>query len=112
MPAAFMFGRADDGQGTLAGATTAQATATLITHGVNLVTTDTSQTAFRLPASHAAGSPILVVNSSSGAALVFPPSGGKVNNGSADASFSVAQNKPTLFFAHTNGIDYTAVLSA
>jgi hypothetical protein len=43
--------------------------------------------------------------------LVYPPTtAGKINN--TTSSFSVAQNKPVVFYAHPNGIDYTAVLSA
>lgn len=91
---------------------TAQVGAAELTGGLNIVTTASGQTAVVLPANAAAGSPIVVRVTSATAGLVFPPTGGSINGGSANASFSVAQNKPTVFFAHPNGIDFTAVLSA
>ncbi len=117
MPNSFAFGRFDLAPTSatvdaVAGVGTAQTGAAALTGAINNVTTAVGQTAVALPSKHAVGSPIIVVNASATAALVFPPSGGKINNGSADASFSVAQNKPTVFFAHPNGVDFTAVLSA
>jgi len=94
------------------GVGTAQSGAAPLTGAMNVVTTASGQTAVLLPANHPVGSPIVVRVTSATAGLVFPPTGGAVNGGSANASFSVAQNKPTVFFAHPNGIDFTAVLSA
>jgi hypothetical protein len=113
MTASFAFGRYDNGGvDTVAGVGTAQVGGTALTGAINNVTTAVGQTAVVLPANGAVGSPVTVVVSTATAALVFPPTGGSINNGSANASFSVAQNKPTLFFAHPNGLNYTAVLSA
>lgn len=115
MPAAFSFGRAD-GQGGSVDAVTAvgvaQSGSAPLTGMVNIVTTSAGQTACLLPTNWAQGSPLVVRVTSATTGLVFPPTGGAINGGSANASFSVAQNKPTLFFAHPNGIDWTAVLSA
>ena len=90
----------------------AQVGAAALTGAVNLLTTAAGQTAAVLPANAAYGSPVIVRVGTATAALIFPPTGGSINGAAANASFSVAQNKPTLFFCHPNGIDYTAVLSA
>ena len=120
MTTSFSFGRADNAQtaagstavDTVAGVGTAQSGSAALTGLVNNVTTAVGQTGVLLPANRGVGNPVIVGVSTATAATVFPPTGGAINNGSANASFSVAQNKPTLFFAHPNGIDYTAVLSA
>lgn len=82
---------------TLAGATTAQATATLIQNSVTLATTSSGQTAFVLPSSASLLKEFYVYNQSATTALVFPPSGGNFNGGTTDASVSVAQGKTTMF---------------
>lgn len=94
------------------GVGTAQVGAAALTGFINIVTTAVGQTAVILPALSASASPILVRVTSATAALVFPPAGGTINGGSVNASFSVAQNKPTLFYVAENGLDYIAVLSA
>lgn len=94
-----------------AGATTAQATATLLTGGINQITTTAGQTAVRLPADAPLATPIIVYNASSTAALVFPPTGGNINEAAANASFSVAQAKTTTFYRLTS-TKWVAVLSA
>lgn len=91
---------------------TAQVGAAALTGAVNVLTTAAGQTAGVLPANASFGSPILVRVNTATAALIFPPTGGSINGGAANASFSVAQNKPTAFFCLPNGIDYIAVLSA
>lgn len=100
--------------------TTLVAGTTELTGSHNVVVPVAGSTAVRLPMRAAA--PITVVNHAATAVtlLVFPPwntatsaaAGGKINNGSADASFSVAQNKSAMFIPHPNGVDYTAILSA
>jgi len=95
----------------VAGATTAQATATLLTGSINLITTAASQTAVRLPSDTALAVPIMVYNSTSTAALVFPPTGGNINEAATNASFSVAQAKTTTFW-RVSTTKWIAVLSA
>lgn len=116
MTAAFAFGRFDNvtpnSVDALTTAGTTQSGAPLLVGAVNILTTAASQTAALLPTSHPLGSPIIVRVNTATTAVIFPPVGGSINGGSANASFSVAQNKPTVFYAHPNGIDYTAVLSA
>lgn len=105
------FGRTDREMQAITAASTALATGTALKNGVNIVTTAVGETAVVLPQN--CGSWLLVRVTSATAGLVFPPTAlGTINGGSAGASFSVAQNKPTLFLCHPNGIDYTAVLSA
>lgn len=104
-------GRADIEAQAVTAASTALATATALKNGINVVTTAVGETAVLLPAN--SGAPVIVRVTSATAGLVFPPTVlGVINGGSAGASFSVAQNKPTVFYPHPNGIDYTAVLSA
>lgn len=75
------------------------------------VTTAGGATAVRLPSDALLMRPYIIWNQSSTAALVFPSTGGAINGGSTDASFSVAQNKPTLFFRLSTNV-WIAVLSA
>ncbi len=113
MPAAFAFARFDNGGvDAVTGVGTTQAGAALLTGAVNLVTTSAGQVGTLLPRDAAFGSPIIVRVGTATASTVFPPTGGSINGGAANAAFSVAQNKPTVFYCHPNGIDYTAVLSA
>lgn len=84
---------------TIAGVGTAQSGAASIPNFVNnvLATTAGGQTAFVLSSDIEIDVPYSVVNSSSTAALVFPPSGGAINAAAADASVSIAQNLGRIF---------------
>jgi len=118
----FFNGTATAGQTTIAVQTTLVAAATTATGGLCVTVPVTGSTALVLPKNGSVGSPITIVNHAATAValLVFPPwdavagaaAGGKINNGTANASFSVAQNKAATFYPHPNGNDYTAVLSA
>ncbi len=118
MPASFSFGAfanapISQSVDTVAAVGTTLAGGAALTGAINNVTTSAGQVSAVLPQNHPVGSPIVVVVSTATSGTVFPPTAaGKINNGSAGAAFTVAQNKPTVFFAHPNGIDYTAVLSA
>lgn len=115
-------GTATPGETTLAVQTTLVAATSRITSGFNRVIPIAGSTAVALPKNQPVNSPITISNQAATAVtlLVFPPwddvanaaAGGKVQNGSANASFSVAQNKVATFYPHPNGIDYSAVLSA
>lgn len=126
-------GTATANETTIAVQTTQVAAATRLTSGVNRAVPVAGSTAVLLPMNPALGSPIVVNNAAASAVtlLVFPAwndatgaaSGGKIQNGSANASFSVAQNKTAIFFplpssagvATANGqagTDWAAVLSA
>jgi hypothetical protein len=80
------------------GVGTAQVGGTALSVGeYTLLTTASGQTAFVLPADAALGDEVPVYNTTSTAALVFPPTSGTINGGSADASVSLAQNKVACF---------------
>ena len=80
------------------GSGTAQTGATAITTNFTVLTTSGGSTAFLLPTVPAGSGPYIVSNPSATTALIYPPSGGSIQGGSADASFSVAQIKPAMFF--------------
>lgn len=75
---------------TLVGAGTAQVGATLISAPLVLAGPTTGNTAFVLNAAFSVGRAIYVWNTSSSlAALVYPPTGGTINGGAANASVSI-----------------------
>jgi len=116
MTAAFAFGRYDsatpNGVDAITTVGTTLSGSPLLTGAINVLTTAAGQVAAALPTNYAVGSPIVVRVNTATAATIFPPTGGSINGAAANTAFSVAQNKPTVFLAHPNGIDYTAVLSA
>ncbi len=84
---------------TLAGVGTAQSGGKAIPKWTTnvLATTSAGQTALVLPSDAPLEVVYMVTNSTSTAALVFPPSGGSINAASQDASVSIAQNLARLF---------------
>lgn len=82
---------------TIAGVGTAQSGAANITVNAALLTTSGGQTAFVFPTTWEVGDTVMVFNTSSTAALIYPQSGGNINGGSTDASVSVAQNTGVEF---------------
>lgn len=82
---------------TISGVGTAQSGAAAINVNNVLATTAVGQTAFVLPANAELELPYSVTNSSATAALVFPPTGGTINAGAANASVSIAQNLARIF---------------
>lgn len=85
----------------VAAAGNSQATATEITAAFNVVTAATTSSAdgLVLPTGRGAGDMIVIVNATSVALDVFPPSGGTINGGSADAAVSLRANSTGLYFA-------------
>lgn len=108
---AFKLARADGGHATVVGAGTAQSGGTAIVEKTNLLTSETGETAFVLPANHTGS---IFVKAGTVAALVFPPVGGAVNGGSVNASFSVTAAKTAVFapIDDGTGLNWMAVLSA
>lgn len=96
---------------TVAGVGTAQTGAAAIQTSLTNATTAGGATAFVLPSAASLGRPFFFFNSSSTTALVFPPTSGTIQGGSANASFSVAQNKTAIFIRLTSTA-WCAVLSA
>lgn len=90
------------------------ASATQLTTGVNIVgTCATTADSVKLPLVGAIGSTIVVRNNGAAACAVFPPTGGAINGGSADAAFSVTNAKTGTFVcASADGLTWVATLSA
>lgn len=99
--------------GGIAAAGDAQATATEVTGGINVVTTATATTAdgVRLPADVPQGSMMYIINNTAAALDVFPPTGGAINGGTADAAKALAANMSGVYISHGDG-NFGAVLSA
>lgn len=83
---------------TVAAAGSDQAGAALLTAGVlNVVTGATGSNGARLPVATAGEIVRVYPSAATNALLVFPPTGGTINNGSANASLSCAARKPVVF---------------
>jgi hypothetical protein len=90
--------------------TTTQATATAITADITVFTTVASTGAVILPAGGAAD--ILIMNGqATNALIVFPPIGGTINGGSANASYSQAVSKCARYVS-ADGMAWYAMTSA
>lgn len=100
---------------TIAAAGSSWATATAITSEAVLVTSAQDGTkGVALPASYEVGDEWLIYSkddSGTSACILFPPSGGKINNGAADATFSITDGKTVRVKAVASG-QFLAVLSA
>lgn len=98
--------RFDGGVEAITAASTALATATALTGGINNVTTATGETGVKLPSNYTVGVPIVVLTLSATTALLFPGTAAqKINNGSAGASVNVAQSKAAVcYFDGTNWV--------
>ncbi len=94
---------------TAAGAS--QATALLIPGGVTQFATVGTGTGGILPAPGGVGQLLVVTNNGANALLVYPPVGGKINNGTVNVGLSVAAGKSAIFFSQST-LDYAAVVSA
>ena len=90
-----------------------QADATALTAAFNLVTAATATTnGVRLPADLAVGDVVTVVNyDDDTSVLVYPPVGGKIDNGSANAAHTLAVTK-AAFYVSLGGLNYAKVLTA
>jgi len=97
----------------VAAAGNSQATGTVLSGAVNIVTsaTGTSADGVVLPADYAEGDMVIVVNNTAVALDVWPPSGGAINGGSADAAKALAANMSGLYVSLGSG-NWGAVLSA
>jgi hypothetical protein len=85
--------------GSVAAAGTTLSTAAPLAATVNHVTGADSTKGVRLPAARA-GTLVAVYNATAGQTLsVYPPSGGTINGGSANAAVSLTALTPALFLA-------------
>ena len=106
------FGRSTGGsQSYTAGTTQTQAGATQMEGAVNFVTTGTANDGVRLPPDTAVGEVVYVVNSSAVSLNVYPNTGGKINNGSANAAKALAANMSGAYIS-LGSENWAAVLSA
>lgn len=115
------------GQLALAAQTTLNALTTVLVSSVAAIA-QTAVVAVALPLNQPAGQPIVVTNTgATNAVSVFPPwnallavpaaAGGRIFGASAtlptiNAAVLVGTGRTVLFYAHANGIDYTAVWGA
>ena len=98
---------------SLTGVGTAQGGSSPVVYGgtVNRLTTAGGATACTIDSAFPVGQTAIVQTISATTGLLFPPSGGKINNGSANASFSVAQNKTALIYRWST-VEFIVFLSA
>ncbi|MFZ1539680.1 MAG: hypothetical protein WAT23_20145 [Chromatiaceae bacterium] len=94
-----------------AGTTQTQAGATLLTGGINFVTTGNASDGVLLPSNYNRGEMVVIVNSSGAALNVYPGTDGKINNGSANAAKALAANMTGLYVSLGSN-SWGAVLSA
>lgn len=94
-----------------AGTTQTQAGATALTGAINFVTTGNASDGVLLPSGRTAGSVVYIVNSSAAALNVYPATGGKINNGSANAAKALAANMSGCYIS-LGSENWGAVLSA
>lgn len=78
---------------------------------VNRLTTAGGATACTIDSAFPVGQMAIVQTISATTGLLFPPTSGVINNGSANASFSVAQNKTALIYRY-DATNFVVILSA
>lgn len=88
-----------------------QATALALPTDAVVFTTVALNTGTILPATANPFDSFIVVNHGANALSVYPPTGGKIANGSANAAFSVPANK-TAYFLALGSSNFAASLSA
>ena len=94
-----------------AGTTQTQAGATLLTGGINYVTTGNANDGVKLPSDIALGDTLIICNSSGVALRVYPGTDGKINNGTANAHKDLVANMSGLYVSLGDN-NWAAVLSA
>lgn len=83
---------------TLTAAGTTQGTATLLPAAINVITTATATARGVILNVNEIGDSITVCNATAENLLVFPPSGGAFNGGTANVPFIMAPNSTEEFF--------------
>lgn len=89
---------------TATAAGTTQATATAITTVATVCTTGSEGNGFLLPASMTAGDEGFLLNATANTIYLYPTSGGKLNNNTANVPVAVA-TKRAVTFKYYNGSD-------
>lgn len=97
----------------IAAAGSDQAGATELAGAFNVIATATGTSAdgIRLPATYPLGVPLYVINTTAVALDVFPPTGGAINGGSANAAKALVANLSGCYVQYSSG-NWGAVLSA
>jgi hypothetical protein len=112
MPNVTQFSRSVGGFETItAGTTQTQAGATQLAGGVSVVTVTTANDGVRLPLDMAQGDVIYVVNSSANSLNVYPNTGGRINNGTVNATKALVANMSGAYIS-LGSENWAAVLSA
>lgn len=92
----------------LTAAGTTQATALALTADLNKIGTAAASSGVKL---RKTGGVQVVYNGGANAVAVYPPVGGTINSGAANAAFSVAATKSAQFYS-ADGVTFIATLSA
>jgi len=90
---------------------TTQATATAITADITVFSTVASTGAAILPNNSSAADILVMNGQATNALIVFPPIGGTINGGSANASYSQAVSKCARYVT-ADGLNWYAMISA
>lgn len=91
----------------LTAAGTTQGTALAVSDDVNVVTTTAAGTGVILPSNLTKNDRMVVSNHGANALLVYPPTGGAIDNGTANAGLSVAANA-TLEFICIDTVNFVS----
>lgn len=96
--------------GLTATGSSSQANSLAIYSSINVVSTTAANTGVRLP-SGSAGDEMVVANNGASTLTVYPPVGGALNGGSANAGLSVATLKVAICRC-INGLDWAVCVGA
>ena len=97
--------------GLTATGSTSQANSLAIYSDLNVVTTTAANTGVRLPANLSAGDEIAIQNNGASTLFIYPPVGGIINGGSANAKVDAATLKGAIAKC-INGLDFSVVVGA
>jgi hypothetical protein len=86
---------------TSAGSTYADAAE--LTGAINLITSVAASSGVKLPNAYGPGAVVMCRNTDADTVVVYPPTGGTINGGSANGGVNLAQNKTGLFLATGDG---------
>ena len=112
MPNVTQFSRNVGGYETVtAGTTQTQAGAAQLAGAISYVTTGNANDGVRLPIEMSLGDTVYVVNSSGVSLNVYPATGGRINNGTLNATKALAANMSGAYIS-LGGENWAAVLSA
>lgn len=97
--------------GLTATGSSSQADSLAVYSEINVVTTTAANTGGRLPSNFSAGDSMIVHNNGASTLFIYPPVGGKINGGSANAKVDAATLKGALCTS-INGLDFSVIVGA